>query len=190
MASAAPAGQHGTVSGLEVRVLPLSGGAGGQAAAGAADGALGRTCPGASGLSCRWNAALQDFLRRATARPISGPEAYCSASLADCASSATTAPASATAATAMRPDGAPRECDASSKHAATPADAAASRYRTTAARGVMSWALTASTVCPAWRSASSLRGASTTRSGRCLPPTPAIPSCHDSTASRGWRLPG
>ena len=59
--------------GPEVR--PVSRGCdadGDQAAAGAADGALGRGLPAASGSRCRRNAAHQDFSRRPAARRVSG----------------------------------------------------------------------------------------------------------------------
>src|SRR5580658_1133574 len=76
----------------------------GQAAAGAAEGALGRDRPAASGSSCRWNAADQDFSRSATARPVSGRAVTAAAILAPCARKAASMPVSATAASAIRPD--------------------------------------------------------------------------------------
>src|ERR1700683_5353982 len=76
----------------------------GQATAGAAEGALGRDRPAASGSSCRWNAADQDFTRRVAARTTGGA-VTAAAILAPCARKATSMPVSATAATAIRPDG-------------------------------------------------------------------------------------
>src|SRR5580658_11188107 len=76
----------------------------GQATVGAAEGALGRDRPAASGSSCRWNAADQDFTRNVAART-SGRAVTAAAILAPCARKATSMPVSATAATAIRPDG-------------------------------------------------------------------------------------
>src|ERR1700728_5264995 len=76
----------------------------GQATAGATEGALGRDRPAASGSSCRWNAADQDFTRSVTPRT-SGRAVTAAAILAPCARKATSMPVRATAATAIRPDG-------------------------------------------------------------------------------------
>ena len=91
-------------------VRPVSGGCdadGDQAAAGAADGALGRGLPAASGSRCRRKAAHQDFSRRPAARRLSGTAVTARAIRALSATAATTRPirtADSTAAlTTVRP---------------------------------------------------------------------------------------
>src|SRR5262252_1577512 len=87
------------------------------AAAMAAEGALGRGRPAASGSRCSWYAARQDFSRSAAARLASGTAAARRPSLAPLArhtvsAPARTAPASTVTASADRPDGAARACTA------------------------------------------------------------------------------
>ena len=74
---------------------------GDQAAAGAADGALGRGLPAASGSRCRRKAAHQDFSRRPAVRRVSGATVTARAIRALSATTATTRPITTAASTAV-----------------------------------------------------------------------------------------
>jgi hypothetical protein len=84
-----------------------------QAAAGAAEGALGLVRPAASGLSSRWNTAPRDFSLRALARPLSGRAVTAAPILAPWARNATARPARTMAAHASMPVGVSSECASS-----------------------------------------------------------------------------
>jgi hypothetical protein len=81
-----------------------------QAAAGAAEGALGRGRPAASGSRWRRNPARHDFSRSAAVRPISGIAAETRPSQAALTRQATIAAASTATASVVTPGGASNMC--------------------------------------------------------------------------------